>query len=170
MPRPAIPRPLLAVVLATAFLTAGTASAAEWQLLGYRLPENGHPCMNDPDTQAGYAWIRKDADSKTHRDQLRATVRAQNDKASMDGPWPVRADRPVFLVAKQLRCRDYDLKTHSATSYEFIAAVDESALESIMASKQKMHAEVVGYTFEKISRPARELDAEGTATVVGRAR
>lgn len=154
--------------VACAMASAATAAAAEWQLVGYRLPENNHPCMNDPYTQAGYAWIRKDENNKTHRDQLRDTVKAQNNRASLDGPWPVRADRPVFLVAKQLRCKDYDLKAHSATSYEFITAADEAALAQIMAGKQKSQAEIVGYTFEKISRPVQELDSAGTATVVGR--
>lgn len=163
--RRAIAALLLALALAAA---SANAAAAEWQLVGYLLPENGHPCMNDPYTGAGYAWIRKDDAGKTHRDQLRDAVKAKNAHASLAGPWPVRAERPVFLVAKQLQCRDYDLKTYPATSYEFIAAADEAALAQAMAGKQKQYPEIVGYTFEKIARPASELDAAGTATVVGR--
>lgn len=149
--------------------TAGFAAAADWQLVGYLLPDNGHPCVNDPYVEAGYVWIRKDEGAAAHRDQLRAAVKAQNPRATMAGPWPVREDRPVFLVAKQWNCK-VDGKTYSPINYEFIAAADEAALEETMKSKMKLYREIVSYTVEKISRPVRELDQAGTPTVVGRTR
>lgn len=151
-------------------LAPAAVQAAEWKLVGYLLPDNDHPCMNAPYKEVGYVWIRKGDSTKSYLDQLRATVKAQNSKASFSGPWPVQSERTVFLVTKQLRCRDYDLKPYSATSYEFVVAPDEAALAQIMAGKQKAHAEIVGYTFENISRPTQDLDKTGQATVIGRSR
>jgi hypothetical protein len=146
------------------------AHAADWELLAYRLPDNGHPCMNDPYHEAGYVWIRKDADSALHKTQLREQVKAANAHPDFLGAHRVGGKEGAFLVTKRLRCRNYDGKSFEANDHEFLFMADEASVRSYMDDRRKKNPDVLDYTVEAISRPTQELDASGTATVVGRVR
>lgn len=163
-----LPRAMAASALLLACLGATTAHAAEWVFVGYRLLENGHPCINDPYTKAGYVWIRKDENTKSHQEQLKATVKAENAKADIEYPRAVRPGQSIFLVAKSVKCRDWNSKTHLVTSYMFVAAADEAGLRSHMVSEMKLYPDITDYTFEDITRSPAKLDEAGTATVIGR--
>ena len=165
-------RRLSRAMAASALLLAGLgvtpAQAADWVFVGYRLPENGHPCINDPYTKAGYVWIRKDENTRSHQEHLKTTVKAENAKADIESPRPVRAGQSIFLVAKSVNCRDWDSKKHLVTNYMFVAAADEAGLRSRMVSEMKLYPEIADYTFEDIKRSPAKLDEAGTATVIGR--
>lgn len=161
-------RALTAAGVALACLGTPTTQAADWVFVGYRLPENGHPCINDPYTKAGYVWIRKDENTRSHQEHLKTTVKAENAKADIESPRPVRAGQSIFLVAKSVNCRDWDSKKHLVTNYMFVAAADEARLRSRMASEMKLYPEITDYTFEDITRSPAKLDEAGTATVIGR--
>jgi len=152
-----------------ACLGTTTAQAADWVFVGYRLPENGHPCINDPYTKAGYVWIRKDENTRSHQEHLKTTVKAENAKADIESPRPVRAGQSIFLVAKSVNCMNATTgKRQLVTNYMFVAAADEAGLRSRMASEMKLYPEIADYTFEDITRSPAKLDEAGTATVIGR--
>lgn len=151
-------------------LLASSAQAADWYFVGYLLPENGHPNVNDPYSQAGYVWIRKDENTKSHFEKLKETVKAENANASVESPVLVRPEVSIFLVAKTVNGRDWNGKVHKVTNYMFVRAPDEAGLHRRMESEKKMYPEIVDYTFTNVSRATSKLDESGQATVIGRAK
>ena len=151
-------------------LAPALAHAADWELLAYRLPDNGHPCMNDPYHEAGYVWIRKDADSAMRKQQLREQVKAENAHPDFLGARRVGGKEGAFLVTKRLRCRNYDDKSFEATDHEFLFMADEAVVRGYMDDRRKKNPDILDYTVQAISRSTQDLDATGTATVIGRAR
>ena len=163
-------RRLLALCIGAGALAPALALGADWELVMYRLPANGHPCINDPYPEAGYVWIRRDADAASRREQLKAQVRGQNSHPDFRGPRRVQAGEVVYLVNKQIQCRSYGGKQYESSDYEFVVVKDEAALRSYMEDKQADHPDVRSYTYEAISRAPQDLDATGTSVVIGRAR
>lgn len=163
-------RALCGLCIGAGALAPALAQASDWELLAYRLPDNGHPCMNDPYHEAGYVWIRKDADSAVRKQQLREQVKGENAHPDFLGARRVGGKDVAFLVTKRLRCRNYDGKNFEATDHEFLFMADEAAVHHFMDDRRKKNPDILDYSVQAISRSTQELDAAGTATVIGRAR
>lgn len=160
-------RAIAVACIGAGVLAPALAGAADWELLAYRLPDNGHPCINDPYHEAGYVWIRKDADSARHKEQLRAQVKARNAHPDLLGPRRAGSGG-AFLVTRRLRCRSYGGESFEVTDHEFLFMADEAAVRHYMDERRKKNPDILDYTVQDIGRTPQALDAEGTATVVGR--
>lgn len=163
-------RTAFGALVALSTLFSQQAYAADWLFVGYLLPQTGHPCVNDPYIQAGYVWIRKDANTQSNLESLKAAVKAENPKASLESPKLVKPGKRNFLIKKSYRCTDNNAKVHLETNYDFHTDDDEAALRKYMESYMRTQPAVLDYTFEDVTRSPQELDAKGTATVVGRSK